>query len=82
MEPGDRDRAAETHAAGAAPRRARLGESRERRWMEKTDHIYLRWYRIIDRSMSIIQELLKPGGGIALIPFIRATIMLLMVIVM
>lgn len=32
--------------------------------------------------MSVIQELLKPGGGIALIPFIRSTIMLLMVIVM
>ncbi|KAL3765285.1 hypothetical protein ACHAW5_005695 [Stephanodiscus triporus] len=33
--------------------------------------------------MSFVQELLKPGGGIALIPYIRATItvLLLMVIV-
>ncbi|KAL3763271.1 hypothetical protein ACHAWU_008974 [Discostella pseudostelligera] len=34
--------------------------------------------------MSFVQDLLKPGGGIALIPFIRATIvvLLLMVIIM
>lgn len=34
--------------------------------------------------MSFIQDLLKPGGGIALIPFIRMTILmlLLMVIIM
>mmetsp|Transcript_29012 Transcript_29012/g.61576 ORF Transcript_29012/g.61576 Transcript_29012/m.61576 type:complete len:93 (-) Transcript_29012:248-526(-) len=34
--------------------------------------------------MSVIQDMLKPGGGIALIPFIRMTILtlLLMVIVM
>jgi len=32
--------------------------------------------------MSFIQDLLKPGGGIALIPFIRATIVLLLIMVM
>mmetsp|Transcript_7917 Transcript_7917/g.17179 ORF Transcript_7917/g.17179 Transcript_7917/m.17179 type:complete len:91 (-) Transcript_7917:328-600(-) len=34
--------------------------------------------------MSFVQDLLKPGGGIALIPFIRGTIwmLLLMVIIM
>ena len=32
--------------------------------------------------MSFIQDLLKPGGGIALIPFIRATIVLLLLMVM
>lgn len=31
--------------------------------------------------MSFIQDLLKPGGGIALIPFIRATIVLLLLMV-
>mmetsp|Transcript_6470 Transcript_6470/g.9705 ORF Transcript_6470/g.9705 Transcript_6470/m.9705 type:complete len:91 (-) Transcript_6470:251-523(-) len=31
--------------------------------------------------MSLIQDLLKPGGGIALIPFIRMTILLLLVMV-
>ena len=32
--------------------------------------------------MSFIQDLLKPGGGIALIPFIRGTIVLLLLMVM
>jgi hypothetical protein len=32
--------------------------------------------------MSFVQELLKPGGGIALIPYIRATIIVLMLMVM
>eukprot|EP00571_Detonula_confervacea_P000403 CAMPEP_0172314672 /NCGR_PEP_ID=MMETSP1058-20130122/23096_1 /TAXON_ID=83371 /ORGANISM="Detonula confervacea, Strain CCMP 353" /LENGTH=97 /DNA_ID=CAMNT_0013028601 /DNA_START=77 /DNA_END=370 /DNA_ORIENTATION=- len=31
--------------------------------------------------MSFIQDLLKPGGGVALIPFIRMTIMLLLLMV-
>ncbi|KAL3808884.1 hypothetical protein ACHAXA_005095, partial [Cyclostephanos tholiformis] len=42
-------------------------------------------WRVIKRIiMSFVQELLKPGGGIALIPYIRATIvaLLLMVITM
>ena len=34
------------------------------------------------RIMSFVQELLKPGGGIALIPYIRATIIVLMLMVM
>lgn len=32
--------------------------------------------------MTFIQDLLKPGGGIALIPFIRGTIATLLVLVM
>ena len=32
--------------------------------------------------MSFVQELLKPGGGIALIPYIRATIFVLLLMVM
>jgi hypothetical protein len=33
-------------------------------------------------KMTFIQDLLKPGGGIALIPFIRGTIATLLVLVM
>ena len=33
-------------------------------------------------TMSFVQDLLKPGGGIALIPFIRATIVVLLLMVM
>ena len=33
-------------------------------------------------TMTFIQDLLKPGGGIALIPFIRGTIATLLVLVM
>lgn len=32
--------------------------------------------------MSFIQDLLKPGGGIALIPFIKMTILALLLMVM
>eukprot|EP00986_Skeletonema_menzelii_P006233 scaffold2349_cov140-Skeletonema_menzelii.AAC.3 len=33
-------------------------------------------------TMTFIQDLLKPGGGVALIPFIRGTIATLLVLVM
>lgn len=45
---------------------------------QPTDQVFT----VLPATMTFMQDLLKPGGGIALIPFIRGTIATLLVLVM